>query len=107
MSDGKIEGHGSRDNGEPDRYHGEQGEPERNAIIEHPMTIKSDDPAFFLPGLQTGRTEVFPAQLHIAQGAEESSAMVAGDEGLFLGMIKAARLIIDQGLARFSGLKAA
>jgi hypothetical protein len=107
MSDGKIEGHGSRDEGNPDHYHGEQGEPERNAVIEHPMTIKVDDPAFFLPGLQTRGTEVFPAQFYVAQGAQESSAMVARDDGFFLGMIKAARLIIHQGLSRFPGLKSA
>ncbi len=106
MSDGEVESHGSRDNGKIDRYHGEQGEPERNAVIEHPMTIKVDDSTFFLPRLQTGRTEVFPTQFHVAQGAEESSAMVARDDGLFLGMIKAARLIIHQSLSRFPGLKA-
>ena len=100
MPDGKIKGNGGCDYGKPDCDHGEQGEPERNAIIEHPMTVEVDDPAFFLPCFQTGRTEVLAAQFHVAQGAQESSAMIARDDGLFLRMVKAARLIIDQSLSR-------
>jgi hypothetical protein len=106
MPDCKIESHGSRNDRKVEDDHGKQGEPERNTIIEYPMTIKIDDPAFFLPRLQTDRTEVFPTPFHVAQSAQKSSAMVARDDGLFLRMIKAARLIIYQRLSRFPWLKA-
>jgi len=69
MSDSEVEAYGGCDEGKPDRYHGEQCEPERNVVIEYPVTVKVDDPAFFLPSFQTGRTEVFAAQFHVAQGA--------------------------------------
>jgi hypothetical protein len=105
MPDRKIESHGSRNDRQVEDDHGEQGEPERNAIIEHPMTIKVDDPAFFLPRLQTDRTEVFSTPFHVTQGAQKPPAMVARDDGLFLGVIKAARLIIHQRLSRFPWLK--
>ena len=70
------------------------------------MTIKVDDPAFFLPSLQAGWTEVPATEFHVAQGAQEPSAMITRDNSPFLGMIKTARLIIDQCLPLFSGLKA-
>jgi hypothetical protein len=68
------------------------------------MAVEVDDLAFFLPGFQTGRTEVLASQLHVAQGAQESSAMIARDDSFFLGMIETARLIIDRCLPYFSGL---
>jgi hypothetical protein len=106
MSNGKVQGYGSRDEGKVDRYHGEHREPKRNAVIEHPVTVKVDDPAFFLPGFQTGRAEVLVTQFHVAKSAQESSAMVARNDSLFLRMIKAARLIVHQCLSLFPGLKA-
>ena len=106
MADGEVESYGSGNECEPDRYHGEHGDFERNAVVEHPVTIEVDDPAFFLPGFQTGRAEVPAAEFHVAEGAQESAAMIARDNRLFLGMIKTARLIIDQCLSIFSGTKA-
>jgi hypothetical protein len=70
------------------------------------MTIKVDDPAFFLPSLQAGWTEVPATEFHVAQGAQEPSAMITRDNSPFLGMIKTARLIIDQCLPLFSRTKA-
>jgi hypothetical protein len=66
------------------------------------VPIKVDDPAFFLPCFHTGRTEVFAAQFDVAQGAQESAAMIARNDSLFLRMVKAARLVIDQCLPLFS-----
>jgi hypothetical protein len=69
MADGKINGNRGCDDSKPDCDHGKKGEPERNAIVEHPMTIKVDDSAFFLSGFHTCRTKMFAAQFHVAQGA--------------------------------------
>jgi hypothetical protein len=102
MSDGKINGNRGCDDSKIEYYHGEQCEPKCHAVIEHPMTIKVDDSAFFLPCLHTGRAKVFAAQFHVAQGAQESAAMIARDNSPFLGMIKTTRLIIDQCLSLIS-----
>jgi hypothetical protein len=107
MSDGEIEGNGSCDDCHPDEEHGEQSNPERNAIIENPVPVQVDDPAFILPGCETGRAEVLAIPCHVAQGAQESSAMIARDDRLLLGMIKTARLIIHQTLSRGAEPKAA
>ena len=69
MPDGEIKGNRSCDYRKPDCYHGEQCESERNAIIEHPVTIKVDDPAFLLPGFQAARTEVLATPFYVAQSA--------------------------------------
>jgi len=66
MADGKVEGYGSGHKGEIEYDHGEHGELERNAIIEHPLTVEVDNPALFLPGFHTGRAEVLTAEFHVA-----------------------------------------
>ncbi len=106
MANGKVEGDGSGHEGEPDRYHGEHGDLERNAVVEHPVTVKVDNPSFFLPSFQAGRAEVPAAEFHVAEGAQESAAMIARDHRLFLGMVKTARLILRQCLSLFSGTNA-
>jgi hypothetical protein len=95
MAKGEVKGYGSGHECEPDRYHGEHGDPERNGIVEHPVTIKVDNPPFFFPGFQTGRAEMPATEFHVAQAAQESAAMIARDNRPLLGMIKTARLIID------------
>jgi hypothetical protein len=99
MPDGKINGNGGCDDSNIEYDHGEQCEPKCQAVIEHPMTIKVDDPAFFLSSFQTYRAEVFAAQFHVAQGAQESAAMIARNHSPFLGMIKTACLVIEQCLS--------
>jgi hypothetical protein len=61
MADGKINGNRGCNYSKIEYDHGEQCEPKRNAVIENPMTIKVDDPAFFLPSLHTCRTKVLAA----------------------------------------------
>ena len=95
MANGEVEGYGSGNECEPDRDHGEHGDPERNGVVEHPVTIKVDDPAFLLPGFQTGRAEVPATEFHVAEGAQESAAMIARNDGLFVRMVIAARLVIQ------------
>ncbi len=106
MTDGKIKDNGRCDDCHPDEEHGQQGDPESNAIIENPMSVNVDDPALSLPRLQADRTEVLAAPFHVAQGTQESPAMIARNNRLFLGMIEAAGLITHQTLARFAGPKA-
>jgi hypothetical protein len=69
MPDGKINGNRGRDDSKIEYDHGEDGEPECNAVVEHPMTIKVDDFAFFLSSFHTCRTKVFTAQFQVAEGA--------------------------------------
>jgi len=107
MANGKVEGDGSGNECEPDCYHGEHGKPERNAVVEHPVTVKVDDPAFFLAGFQTGRAEVPAAEFHVAEAAQESAAMITRDNRPLLRMVKTARLIIGQCLTLLSGTKVA
>ena len=71
------------------------------------MALKADDLALFLSRFQTGGTEVLAPPFHVAQGAEEAPAMIAGDDGLLLSVVEAARLVIRQCLSRFSGSEAA
>jgi len=70
------------------------------------MPVKVADPAFFLPCFHTRRTEVFATQFYVAQGAQESAAMIARNNSFFLRMVKAARLVIDQCLPLFSRTQA-
>jgi hypothetical protein len=106
MPDGKVKGKWSRDDGQPDGDHWQQCESQRRPIIEESVPVQIDDPAFFLPCFHTGRAEVSAAQFHVAQGAQESAAMIARDDSLFLRMVKAARLVIDQCLPLFSWTQA-
>src|SRR5512135_2898587 len=105
MPDGKVEDHGSRDQGKPDCDDRKQCESEGNAVVEHPMPVKVDDPAFLLPRFHTDRTEVFPAQFYVTQCAQEPPAMVAWEDGFFLRMVIAARLVTYQRLPVLSRLK--
>jgi hypothetical protein len=107
VADRKVKGNGCCDDGKRPDYYGEKDKPEGNAIIEQPMTVEVDDLAFFPPRFQTDRAEMLAVQFHVAQGAQESPAMIAGDGGLFLRMIEAARLIIHQSLSGFPRLEGA
>ena len=68
------------------------------------MAFKVDDLALLFPRLQARWTEVLVSKFHVAQGTEETPTMIAGDYGLFLGMVKTAGLIIYQNISRLSGL---
>jgi len=102
MPDGKINGNGGCEYSKPDCEHREQCEPERSPVIEQSVPIKVDDPAFFLPCFQASRTEVPAAEFHVAEGTQESAAMIARNDSLFLRMVKATRLVFDQCLSLFS-----
>ena len=71
------------------------------------MTFEVDDLAFFLSRFQTYGADVFAAEFYITEGTEKTAAPVAGNDGLFLRMVKTACLIIDERLSGFTRLEIA
>jgi hypothetical protein len=58
------------------------------------MVFECLDFAFLLSRFEARRTDVLPAQLDIAEGADETAAKRAGNDCLFLRVKVTARLII-------------
>jgi hypothetical protein len=69
MANGKVEGNGGGNQGEPEDEDGVKGKSQRGSVIEHPVTLKVDNLAFFLPCFQTSRAEVFATPFNVAQSA--------------------------------------
>jgi hypothetical protein len=103
VSDGQVEGEGSRDSGQPDRDDGKESDPEGGPVIGDPVAVEVDKVSFLSSQFQASGAEMPVSEIDVAQGAEKPSAVTARNDGLLLGMVEATCLVLGQALSGFSG----